>query len=45
MNQREAMVAPPAGIPPQILARLAELEAALGSAIRGKPEVVRLLTS
>jgi MoxR-like ATPase len=36
------MVAPPAGIPPQILARLAELEAALGSAIRGKAEVVRL---
>src|SRR3954451_11747814 len=42
MSQREAMVAPPAGIPPQILARLAELETALGSAIRGKPEVVRL---
>ena len=36
------MVAPPAGIPPQILAKLAELEAALGSAIRGKSEVVRL---
>jgi MoxR-like ATPase len=36
------MVAPPAGIPPQILAKLAELEAGLGSAIRGKPEVVRL---
>jgi MoxR-like ATPase len=36
------MVAPPAGIPTQILAKLAELEAALGSAIRGKPEVVRL---
>jgi MoxR-like ATPase len=42
MTQREAMVAPPAGIPPQILARLAELERALGAAIRGKPEVVRL---
>ncbi len=42
MSQREATVAPPAGIPPQILARLAELETALGSAIRGKPEVVRL---
>src|SRR3954462_7891860 len=42
MSQREAMVAPPAGIPPQILARLAELESALGSAIRGKSEVVRL---
>ena len=36
------MVAPPAGFSPQILARLAELETALGSAIRGKPEVVRL---
>jgi len=36
------MVAPPAGIPPQILARLAEFETALGSAIRGKAEVVRL---
>jgi len=36
------MVAPPAGIPPQILARLAELERALGATIRGKPEVVRL---
>src|SRR5438270_5137724 len=42
MSQREVMVAPPAGIPSQILARLAELETALGSAIRGKPEVVRL---
>src|SRR4051794_38669914 len=42
MSQREVMVAPPAGIPPQILASLAELERALGSAIRGKPEVVRL---
>ena len=36
------MVAPPAGFSPQILARLAELETALGSAIRGKAEVVRL---
>src|SRR3954452_15213426 len=42
MSQREAIAAPAAGIPPQILARLAELERALGSAIRGKPEVVRL---
>src|ERR671926_40274 len=33
MSQREAMVAPPAGIPPQILARLAELERALGVTI------------
>jgi MoxR-like ATPase len=36
------MVAPPAGIPPPLLAKLAALETALGSAIRGKPEVVRL---
>src|SRR5689334_14642233 len=42
MSQRESMVAPPAGFSPQILARLAELESALGSAIRGKSEVVRL---
>src|SRR4051795_3465945 len=42
MTQREAMVAPQAGIPPHMHARLSELEAALGSAIRGKPEVVRL---
>src|SRR3954452_5950698 len=42
MSQREAIAAPAAGIPPQILAHLAELETALGSAIRGKPEVVRL---
>src|SRR5690349_17083215 len=42
MSQREAIAAPPAGVPPQFLANLAELETALGSAIRGKPEVVRL---
>jgi MoxR-like ATPase len=42
MSQRESMLAPPAGFSPQILARLAELETALGSAIRGKAEVVRL---
>src|SRR5947209_15153819 len=42
MSQRESMVAPPAGFSPQILAKLAELESALGRAIRGKPEVVRL---
>src|SRR5262245_28179770 len=42
MSQREAMVAPQAGIPSHIPARLAELESALGAAIRGKPEVVRL---
>ena len=36
------MVAPPVGFPPEILARLAGLETALGRTIRGKPEVVRL---
>jgi MoxR-like ATPase len=36
------MVASPAGTSPQIVSKLAELEAALASAIRGKPEVVRL---
>jgi MoxR-like ATPase len=42
MSQREATVAPQAGIPPQVLAKLAEMETALGAAIRGKPDVVRL---
>lgn len=42
MPQRESILAPQAGLPPEILHRLADLEAALGSAIRGKPEVVRL---
>src|SRR5579884_2488772 len=42
MSQRESMLVPPAGFSPQILAGLAGLETALGSAIRGKPEVVRL---
>jgi MoxR-like ATPase len=36
------LVAPPVGFPPEILARLAGLETALGRTIRGKPEVVRL---
>ena len=42
MSQRESIVAAPAGFSPQILVRLAEMERSLGSAIRGKPEVVRL---
>jgi len=42
MTQRESTLAPPAGFSPQILPQLSGLEAALGSAIRGKPEVVRL---
>ena len=36
------MVAPPAGLPAPVLSKLTELETALQSAIRGKPEVVRL---
>ncbi len=36
------MVAQPAGFSPPIQRKLAELETALGSAIRGKPEVIRL---
>src|SRR5437016_10874715 len=41
MPQRESMVAP-AGFSPQTLPKLAELERALSSVLRGKPEVVRL---
>ncbi len=36
------MVAPPAGFSPEFLPKLAELEATIGSSIRGKAEVVRL---
>src|SRR5947209_15317465 len=42
MTQRESTLAPPAGFSPQILPKLTDLERALGSAIRGKAEVVRL---
>src|SRR5882724_4685961 len=42
MSQRESMVAPPTGFSPQILRRLSQLETAVGAAIHGKPEVVRL---
>jgi MoxR-like ATPase len=42
MSQRETIVAPPVGFSPDILQKLAELETAVGAAIRGKPEVVRL---
>ncbi len=42
MPQRESTVAPPATFSPQILSRLAALETALGSVIRGKTEAVRL---
>ncbi len=43
MAQREIMEAPPVAFdPPVAFAKLAALESALGSAIRGKAEVVRL---
>jgi MoxR-like ATPase len=42
MSERHPMVVQPAGSSPEIARRLAELEAVLSSAIRGKPEVVRL---
>jgi MoxR-like ATPase len=42
MSERQPMAAPPVGSSPLIARRLAELEAVLASAIRGKPEVVRL---
>ncbi len=41
MSQRESIVAPPAGFSWHT-PKLAEMETALGSAIRGKPEVIRL---
>src|SRR5438132_5485463 len=41
MSQRESIVAPPAGFSSQT-PKLAEMETALGSTIRGKPEAVRL---
>src|ERR1022692_4060382 len=42
MSQRESAVAPPVGFSPDILRKLSELETAVGAAIHGKPEVVRL---
>src|ERR1700739_3218736 len=41
MSQRESMVAPPAGFPPQATIRLAGLERSLACALNGKPEVIR----
>jgi MoxR-like ATPase len=41
MTERESLVASPAGIPPRVLPSFDSLEAVLGSAIRGKPEVIR----
>src|SRR6267378_4286729 len=42
MSQRETMVAPPVAFSSDILRKLAELETAVGTAIRGKADVVRL---
>jgi MoxR-like ATPase len=42
MSQRESVVATPLGLSPDILSKLLELETAVGAAIHGKPEVVRL---
>src|SRR5438132_739218 len=42
MPQRESMFAPPAPFSPDLHHKLAELESAVGAAIRGKPEVIRL---
>src|SRR5579863_2147739 len=42
MAQRDTMVAPPPAVSPQLLRKLAGLDAALQLAIRGKPEAVKL---
>jgi len=42
MPQRETMLAPPVPAAPHLLSSLVELDKAVQSAIRGKPEVVRL---
>ena len=42
MPERETAVAPPPPLAEPMQSRLADLEAALGAAIRGKPEVVKL---
>src|ERR1017187_3692189 len=42
MPQRETMLVPPVPFAPQLLSRLGDLDRAVQSAIRGKPEVVRL---
>src|SRR6476660_6618864 len=42
MSQRESVMAPAVGFPPDILVKLSELETVVGAAIHGKPEVVRL---
>jgi MoxR-like ATPase len=42
MSQRDSTIAPPAGVSPQLLTRLGELETSLQTVLRGKAEVVRL---
>jgi MoxR-like ATPase len=42
MTQRETILAPPVPFAPQLLSRLGDLDKAVQSAIRGKPEVVRM---
>jgi MoxR-like ATPase len=42
MSQRESMVAHKGALSPQVLSKVAELESALRTAIRGKPETIRL---
>jgi MoxR-like ATPase len=42
MAQRDTIDAPPIGVSPQFLAKLAELESAMQATIRGKAEAVRL---
>ena len=42
MSQRESMVAPPVPFSPDLQRKLAELETAVGAAIRGKPDIIRL---
>src|SRR6476660_8869331 len=42
MAQRDTIDAPPIAVSPQFLSKLAELESALQSTIRGKAEAVRL---
>src|SRR2546421_11686021 len=42
MAQRDTIDAPPIGISPQFLAKLAELESAMQATIRGKADVIRL---
>src|SRR4051794_41904584 len=42
MSQRESSMAPPVAFSPDLVPKLVELETAVGAAIKGKAEVVRL---